>query len=672
LGGTDVCDLLDLQPNAKRAFPQLLSLRDFTLLLDEIVNKDLIERSRAAIDEAKDLLPTFVPVLAYQKAFETVRKHNFAVLEGPPEMGKTAIARVLSMAQLLSGWEVIECRGPDDFFRAYASTRRQLFIADDAFGRTEYEPDRVSKWEQDLGRILLRLENRHWLLWTSRKHILERALRQMDLQGKADKFPKPGEVLVDASFLTISEKALILYRHAKAAKLDRPVRKLITENARLIVNQPTFTPERIRRFVKEEATSMTSIKTKDAKGRAQLTALIQQAIQNPTKRMRLSYEKLEVAQKWLLVSLLEAGSDSNTAKLLTLFQKFYPAANDDVFDQIVDVLTEAFLRLQKVKDWVLTSGKMALQDVTQIEWIHPSYRDLVIEELSTQSSFRERFLEKAGLRGIKLAISDTGGASGNRKFPLIRSDEDWELFRSRCMSLVAQTDNEETTELLDVLSRAREVAGSETKDRVAAILSGVCGVIKEKWDEGSRFSVTALKSFCRGSIVASILAPLPKLDQCWQRCLSDLVNSLDSDSLVLLENPENLLNWVDLVETILANEPRFLERIRFQQITTELAREICRQIASEINADIEDDAITDTAANASVVSEQMEKLIELARLDRKDWQDVLDQLARRARVLEARSEELELARQEQEPDEDDSWEDEVSLEINVEDLFRDL
>jgi hypothetical protein len=173
-GGTDVCDMLDRQPALRRAFPQLLSIRDLDSLLADIVNKDVLERSRLACDSASDLVPVFVPTSAYKRTWRILQRHRFAVLEGPPEMGKTAIAWMITLIQLLKDWDAIVCDEPQDFFRSLKRQRSQIFVADDAFGRTEYDPSRGQHWERDLDKVLRALDSHHWLIWTSRKHILER------------------------------------------------------------------------------------------------------------------------------------------------------------------------------------------------------------------------------------------------------------------------------------------------------------------------------------------------------------------------------------------------------------------------------------------------------------------------------------------------------------------
>jgi hypothetical protein len=220
-GGNDVCDLLDLEPVVRRSFPQLLGLRDLDALLSEALQKPQREKSQAALRQARDVAPVFVPTAAHAKAWDVLVRHNFVVLEGPPEMGKTAIAWMLALHHIIDGWESAVCNDPNEIFAAYQKEAKQIFIADDAFGRTEYDTSRGRRWEQELPRVLRIVNSTHWLIWTSRKHVLERALKTMDLDHPADGFPKSREVLVDAGELSVRERALILYRHARAADIGR-------------------------------------------------------------------------------------------------------------------------------------------------------------------------------------------------------------------------------------------------------------------------------------------------------------------------------------------------------------------------------------------------------------------------------------------------------------------
>jgi hypothetical protein len=227
IGGGDICDLLDLHASLRRSFPQLLSIRDLDQLLSEVVNREIIEKNKTAIGIAKDVAEVFVPTRAYHWAWSTLRDYHFIVLEGPPEVGKTAIAWMVALGQLLTGWQVVVCDDPSDFFTSLREGERQVFVADDAFGRTEYDPARGRKWENQLERVLKRVDANHWFVWTTRKHIFERALRDLDFQG-ATHFRKAGTI-VDAAHLSTKDKALMLYRHAKAAGLPNDAKQLLRQ-----------------------------------------------------------------------------------------------------------------------------------------------------------------------------------------------------------------------------------------------------------------------------------------------------------------------------------------------------------------------------------------------------------------------------------------------------------
>ena len=131
-GADDLSDLLYDLPNLRVAFPQILSVRDFDVFIREMVNHAVVERSLTARLEAESYVSVFVPTKAYDKALETLQRHSFVVLTGPPEMGKTTIARMLGLAKHSVGWQFIDCSSPQDFFQNLDDSVSQIFVADDA------------------------------------------------------------------------------------------------------------------------------------------------------------------------------------------------------------------------------------------------------------------------------------------------------------------------------------------------------------------------------------------------------------------------------------------------------------------------------------------------------------------------------------------------------------
>ncbi len=251
--GRDICRWLDLVPDLASRFPQLFTIADLMTLLRKAANQGLLARSEVAVQMAKESSKVFVPTEPFFEAKRRLRRFSFCILEGPPEMGKTTIGRMIALSQIVLKWEAIECKKPKEFHDAFETKKRQVFIADDFFGRTEYDPRRVSAWQEELPYILRRLDHRHWLILTTRAHLLQIGRQSLDVTGENDRFPKLGEVIVNAADLNAREKARILFRHAKSAVLQRPVKEALKRSAMDIIGNKHFTPERIRRLVTELA-----------------------------------------------------------------------------------------------------------------------------------------------------------------------------------------------------------------------------------------------------------------------------------------------------------------------------------------------------------------------------------------------------------------------------------
>ena len=155
------------------------------------------------------------------RAVAVLREHHFLVLTGPPEMGKTAIARMLGLALLTEGWEVHECTRPGAGRgalrpRAPAAVHRRRRV------RLDRVPARTppSAGRRDLDRILRATD--------------EHALARVDLAAGAAARRACGACTASAAAsasrsrprcrstrraLGPEEKTLILFRHARAADL---------------------------------------------------------------------------------------------------------------------------------------------------------------------------------------------------------------------------------------------------------------------------------------------------------------------------------------------------------------------------------------------------------------------------------------------------------------------
>ncbi len=502
LGGDDICALIDLTTGIARRFPQILSLNDLDILLSDCVNKDILTRSEAAIDEAKEISKVFVPTEAYSKAINVLQEFHYVVLEGPPEVGKTAIGRMIALSYIPEGWEVIECRLPNDFLRKYNHDQKQIFVADDSFGRTEYNPERVSLWQDELPSILRKIGNHHLLIMTSRKHLLEMAKEKLDVPGANQDFPLPAEVLVDFSSLIDLDKTLMLYKHMKNASLTKAQKVFVRELAKKVVKHAGFTPERIREL------------TLKAKVDGCTPRLIEETLTNPTGRMSKTYRKLPVAHKWFMIAVLL--SDSNKPKEIKNFYEILCPSEEIInFEKITAQLSEAFIK-------IITLGTFML-----IRWIHPSCGDMVAIELSDNPKDRIYFLTHCDISGLKYAVSVGGGSEGSKVLPLLKSPKDWAIFKSRC-------DMDWNAELLNNISDSIQQLTKNTKyqkeqkllkDVLMEVITNAVEQINNKSCSGREL----LAIFKIIKLFPDIQLPIIAYKRTWLECADSAIELLEAD-----------------------------------------------------------------------------------------------------------------------------------------------
>jgi hypothetical protein len=552
LGDRELGESLDRHPGVRAALPSVLGSRDLSPLLSSGTRA----RSSLDVEDAQALASVFWPTRAYEHARAVLAQHSFVVLTGPPEMGKTAIAQMLALAQMTDGWEAHECNSPEQLWRVFDASRRQVFVADDAFGSTEYRPDAAERWAQSLSQLLTMLDQDHWLIWTSRPAPLKAGLRRVQRERHAARFPAPGEVLVDASDLDLAEKTLILFRHAKARGASGAARGLVRSTALSIVEHPYFTPERIRRLVSDRLEALRQMALED--GPERVRDELERELASPTEAMRTSFRTLGTEHRELLTALLDAPEGLiDERELAAVVRRHHTGGLSRPPRELIDRLTDHFLRVTPLG----------------VGWVHPSWRDLVINELREDATARQRFLEACGLHGAMLALSQAGGVAGERTLPLLVNDSDWDRLGDRMPPLAGQLEDQELTQLLLALQGLRAVDIARTQKHEARNLAAnVLTAIARRWDQEHRpLSPSmlehwyALKEWAPGPIRP------PQLGLTWAELYPSFPSGqLDRSELARADE------WLALAQTLGAHAPDTLANLGFferdQELLTRLAK----------------------------------------------------------------------------------------------------
>jgi hypothetical protein len=518
---------------------------------EELVVEDVAQRSTADLQAARDLARVFVPTRAHAAAVDVLARHHFVVLTGPPEMGKTAIARMVGLAALTGGWEVHECIRPDELWARFRRDRLQVFIADDAFGSTEYRPEAAARWALELDRALRAMDERHWLIWTSRPAPLKAGLRRIHREHGVERFPRPAEVHVDAAELDVAEKALILFRHAKAAALSAEANDLVRSEGWAIVSHPHFTPERIRRFVGGRLVDLSGTA-------AAVETIVAEEIREPTEAMTASFRALADDHRALLLALLDTPPGPVSERdLVAAFRRHSAMGFRRQPAEIVDRLTDHFLRI--------VSG-------AGVTWVHPSWRDLVIEQLVEDDASRQSFLRSSSLDGILLAVSTAGGSAGERRLPLLRADGDWDALADRLAVVIPDADEPDLARLFASLAEAATARGEDRE--LDALIRYTLELVARRWDrEGAVIPVGLLGSWFEVAALAREPPNPPELAPTWIELLP--TGRIDPRSAV---DVGRLDDWTALAELLYERVPEALSGFgfpdRFEDVVGLFAEEV--------------------------------------------------------------------------------------------------
>jgi hypothetical protein len=193
--------------------------------------------------------------------------------------------------------------------------------------------------------------------------------------------------------------------------------------------------------------------------------------------------------------------------------------------------------------------------------VHPSWRDLVIDELAADPEARRRFLAAAGLDGILLGLSTDGGPHGERLMPLLVADGDWDALADRVHALAPELDARAHARLLDALARAIAATDGAVPGRrreAAALAEQALARATTLWERSAEpLDVDLLASWYGLAARVDEAPPAPALDHTWAALLPAGAE-LDAPSEL-----ERLDAWLALCELLGAHDRPRLEALGF-------------------------------------------------------------------------------------------------------------
>jgi hypothetical protein len=333
-----------------------------------------------------------------------------------------------------------------------------------------------------------------------------------------------------------------------------------------IVEHPHFTPERIRRLVTDRLETLPQLVVQDSSWRVRVA--VERELASPTEAMRTSFRALEDEQRELLVALLDAPAGLiDERELAATVRRHHAGGLSRSPGELIDRLTDHFLRITPMG----------------IGWVHPSWRDLVINELREDTAARRRFLGACDVDGTMLALSQEGGIAGERSLPLLMTDADWDLLGDRLRQLVRELEDQDLARVLLALRGALSAGIEQSQKREARGLAEyILTATARCWNEHRKpLPVFLVEAWYALNDWAPEPADPPRLGPTWAELYpgSPPVHELERSELARADE------WLALVQTLARYDPKALGALGFFERAQELLEHLIDAIERTADAD---------------------------------------------------------------------------------------
>jgi hypothetical protein len=248
-----------------------------------------------------------------------------------------------------------------------------------------------------------------------------------------------------------------------------------------------------------------------------------------------------------LIALLDAPAGLiDERELASTVRRHHPGGLSRPPGILIDRLSDHFVRVTSLG----------------VGWVHPSWRDLVIDELRNHDDERQRFLRACGVHGAMLALSREGGASGERSLPLLIGDADWDALGDRIATLLRELDDHDVAHLLvavrrSLAARLAPAALAEARSLAEYVLNAT----RRAWDaRPAPLSLTLLEAWYRLAERLGAEVPAPRVEPTWSG-LCPVPQLVASDPAELARADE----WLALARLLARHEPALLEQLGFPE-----------------------------------------------------------------------------------------------------------
>lgn len=365
LGQGDLNQLLGDYPEVEKAHLKLWLSSTAVLqkILDAIVHAGSHAFTASGKAEIATKVRIYAPNPSLAQAREVLDNRHVLIVSGPPGVGKTTLAEILTFAYLRESWELVALRSLEDGFERIDDTKKQIFFFDDFLGSIALDHRALAAKDSELARFMQRVRtspNARFIL-TTRAYILNEA-RQWS-ERIADRRVELSTYVLDLSSYTRAIRARILYNHLAIGGLPQSYVLALLESGELptIIDHENYNPRIVE--------WMTDVLGTEDIAPADYPVAFIETLDNPTQLWDKAFSKhITTPARHLLITLFLSGPRGTDVETLqTPFEAFHTRLCAQL-----GIARDPKDFEQSLKQ--LEGGFVAIEDGV-VDFINPSVRD---------------------------------------------------------------------------------------------------------------------------------------------------------------------------------------------------------------------------------------------------------------------------------------------------------
>lgn len=239
---SDLNGLLRKYPDIEKAHIKLWLAS--AAILEKVIRSAAYNFTKISKEEISSKVQVYAQNPSFKKAQDILETYHVLIVSGPPGVGKTTLAEMLSHAYLGEGWEFVAIRSLDDGFAEIVDAKQQIFFFDDFLGTIALDARALASKDSDLARFMKRIRatpNARFIL-TTRTPIFEEA--RLISEQLADQRLDISRYALDVGVYTRRIKARILYNHLLVSGLSKAHVRALIDSGKIpqIVDHKNYNP----------------------------------------------------------------------------------------------------------------------------------------------------------------------------------------------------------------------------------------------------------------------------------------------------------------------------------------------------------------------------------------------------------------------------------------------